>query len=434
MAEIITPALDARGCAVTGATATALDAFEEAFAAFRSWRVGADALVDQALADAPRFVMAHVLKAWLLMGQRHPGRVHGIRPVWAAAVRLRANERERAHLQAIAAMLGDDFARAQALLEAVLRHHPLDLLALQVLHALDYASGQTRQLRERVAAVMPAWHRGLPGYHAVLSMHAFGLEEAGAYERAEEAAYEALSLDRFDARAHHVLAHVFEMTGHGEPGLRWMNEHRAGWAEGTVVANHVEWHLALFDLARGDEQSALLRYDRKIRPVSGSGGHIADLIDASSLLWRLHLRGVDLGSRWAGLAAAWGPHLEDRFCSFHDVHAMLAFVGARDWTRAHGLERLLSRSRLMPTRHGETTRLVGLPACRALIAFGLGDDALAISLLASLPAMVHQLGGSHAQRSVFHQTLVHASERSRTPKSQRDAITGDRGVEMALAR
>jgi len=432
MADIMR--FDARGCAVTGATATALDMFEEAFAAFRSWRDGADALVEQALAEAPLFVMAHVLKAWLLMGRRDPGRVHAVRPVWAAATRLSANEREGGHLQAIAAMLGDDFARAQACLEAVLRHHPLDLLALQVLHALDHASGQTRLLLERAATVMPAWSRNLPGYHAVLSMHAFGLEEAGAYKRARYAAHEALRLERFDARAHHVLAHVFEMTGHAEAGLRWTNEHRADWAEGTVVANHMEWHLALFDLARGDEQSALLRYDRKIRPVPEASSHVADLIDASSLLWRLHLRGADLGSRWAGLAAAWGPHIEDRFCSFHDVHAMLAFVGARDWTHAHDLERVLSRSRLLSTRHGETTRLVGLPACRALIAFGLGDDALAISHLASLPAVVHRLGGSHAQRSVFHQTLVHASERSRTPKSPRDAITGDRGVEMALAR
>ena len=69
-----------------------------------------------------------------------------------------------------------------------------------------------------------------------------------------------------------------------------------------------------------------------------------------------------------------------------------------------------------PTRHGKTTRLLGLPACRALIAFGRGDDTLAITLLASLPAQAHRLGGSHAQRDVLHLTLRRAVERVRRPK------------------
>ena len=83
------------------------------------------------------------------------------------------------------------------------------------------------------------------------------------------------------------------------------------------------------------------------------------------------------------------------------VHAMLAFVGARDWDRARRLELALAEAASRPTRYGETTRLVGLPACRALIAFGRGNDTLAIALLASLPALAHRIGGSHAQRDVL---------------------------------
>ena len=41
------------------------------------------------------------------------------------------------------------------------------------------------RMSDRVAAVLPAWSSDLPGYHAVLAMHAFGLEECGEYERAE---------------------------------------------------------------------------------------------------------------------------------------------------------------------------------------------------------------------------------------------------------
>jgi hypothetical protein len=142
-------------------------------------------------------------------------------------------------------------------------------------------------------------------------------------------------------------------------------------------------------------------------------GEVADLIDAASLLWRIELRGGDAGARWTELAAAWAAHIDDGFCSFNDLHAMLAFVGARDWQRAQRLERALQRRWSLPTRHGATTRQLGLPACRALIAFARGKDALAITLLASLPPLAHRLGGSHAQRDVLHLTLRQALERTR---------------------
>jgi hypothetical protein len=44
------------------------------------------------------------------------------------------------------------------------------------------------------------------------------------------------------------------------------------------------------------------------------------------------------------------------------------------------------------------TRLVGLPASRALAAFGRGDFSGAARLLRALPPVAHRIGGSHAQR------------------------------------
>jgi len=406
-------AFDHRGCSVSGAVPAALEAFERALTAFQGWRRGADLQLELALQLAPSFVMAHVLQAYLLVSSRDARSVQSARPVLARAADLPANERERMHLAALAAAVAGDYERAKALLGALLRLHPRDALALQVAHAFDYVTGDVARMHDRVAAVLPAWSSDLPGYHAVLAMHAFSLEECGEYERAEQAARAALALNPFDARAHHVMAHVFEMTERADAGVRWMNEHIASWGTDTVVATHCWWHLALFHLAQGQLDRALVLYDRRVR--AGHSSELADLIDAAALLWRVQLRGGDTGMRWAELAAAWAPHIDDSFCSFNDLHAMLAFVGARDWERAQRLEVTLTRSQSLPTRHGETTRQVGLPACRALIAFGHGNDALAITLLASLPALAHRLGGSHAQRDVLHLTLLQAIERVRRP-------------------
>ena len=64
---------------------------------------------------------------------------------------------------------------------------------------------------------MWAWHRDVPGYHYVLGMHAFGLEESGDYARAEEQGRAALELDRRDPWAVHAVAHVnaHEILLHG---------------------------------------------------------------------------------------------------------------------------------------------------------------------------------------------------------------------------
>lgn len=406
-------AFDPRGCAVTGATPAALDACERALAAFQCWHSGADEPLAVALREAPAFVMAHVLQAYLLLGSRDPRRVRSARPVLARAAALPANPRERLHLAAIAAVLADDYEGAKARLGEALRLQPRDALALQVAHAFDHVTGDVERLNARVAAVLPAWSSELPGYHAVLAMHAFGLEECGEYERAERAARAALALHADDPRAHHVMAHIFEMTERPQAGAHWMDAHMACWSENTVVATHCWWHLALFHLAQDRPERALALYDRRIR--ARRTGDVADLIDAAALLWRLQLAGCDAGVRWVELAAAWEPLADDGFCSFTDLHAMLAFVGARDWGRARRLEQALAKAQTLPTRHGETTRRVGLPACRALMAFGRGDHSLAITLLASLPALAHRIGGSHAQRDVLHLTLLQAVERIRRP-------------------
>jgi len=407
---------DFRGCEISGATPSARDAFERALAAFQSWRSGSETYLAPALRDAPSFVMAHVLQAYMYLASRDPVRVRSARPVLARASQLPANARERLHLAAIAAALADDYERAKAVLGELLKREPRDVLALQVAHNLDYLTGDVARMGDRVAGVLSAWSSDMPGYDAVLAMHAFGLEEGGDYGRAEEFAKQALARNPFNARAHHVLAHVFEMTERAAAGMQWMNEHMEYWATDTVVATHCWWHLALFHLAQGKIERALSLYDTRVR--ASQSHEVADMIDAAALLWRIELRGGHAGARWDELASAWAPQIADGFCTFNDLHAMIAFVGAGNWNLAQRLERELVQRESRCTRHGDTTRLIGLPAGRAVIAFGRGDYTSAIRLLSSLPALAHRIGGSHAQRDVLHLTLLRAVEYIRRPVSR----------------
>ena len=192
---------DARGCPVSGATKPALQAYEAALEAVQNWRRGAEPLLDAALHEAPEFLMAHVLKAYLLVCSRDPRRVRAAVPVVAGLRRLPANARERDHIAALHAVLADDIEGTKSDFNQLLHLQPRDVLALQVAHAFDYLTGDLPRLQDRVAAVLPAWSPRLPGYGTVLAMHAFGLEESGDYPRATQAALAALRHSPLNAGA-----------------------------------------------------------------------------------------------------------------------------------------------------------------------------------------------------------------------------------------
>jgi hypothetical protein len=407
---------DYRNYDVTSANPAALTAFEQALATFQSWRVGTDTHVERALLEAPAFTMAHVLNAYVYLSSRDPNRVRLARLAFAQVSGMAANHREKLHLAAISATLDDNYEQAKTILGVLLSSYPLDVLALQLAHAFDYVTGDIEQMADRVPSVLPAWSAQLPGYHAVLAMQAFSLMECGDYPRAADLGRRALELNAFDARAYHALAHVYEMMGDPEAGIRWIKDHAAFWTNDTVVETHCWWHLGLFHLSLGEVDRALALYDNRVR--AGHSLEVSDLIDASALLWRIELMTDSVGARWNELAFAWTRHINDGFCSFNDLHAMLALVGAQDWKGAHTLERELVLRQHLITRHGETTRLVGLPACQAILAFGRGDYARCVKLLSSLPPLAHRIGGSHAQRDVLYVTLLNAIERLRRPQLQ----------------
>jgi hypothetical protein len=64
-------------------------------------------------------------------------------------------------------------------------------------------------------------------------------------------------------------------------------------------------HLAVCHLDLEEVDEVLALFDG---PIYGQRSPLVlDLIDASALLWRLHLKGVALGDRWQAVADAWEP-------------------------------------------------------------------------------------------------------------------------------
>jgi tetratricopeptide (TPR) repeat protein len=361
-----------------------------------------------AVLAAPHSAAAQLVEASLLACSRDLRHFEAAGWAYARLAALELTPHEEAHLAAIAAALDGELAAAARAYDAILADAPHDLLALAVAQTFDYYLGNPAAQLERTRRALGSWGRTMPGYHAVLAMHAYALQECGAYEEAEAAAYRALALQPWDIRAHHAAAHVMEMQGRFEEGIRWMGARSALWTGAGAASTHLWWHIALYHLELGRPDPALAIYDHRMQ-----GDSLSELIDASALLWRLHLMGVPLDRRFQLVAARWSPYAEDAYCAFNDLHAMMAFVGG---ARPDCASRLLAaQERRLERRAGsnhDMTRLVGVPASRALAAFGRGDFATAARLLKALPPVAHRIGGSHAQRDVLHLTRAAASARS----------------------
>jgi tetratricopeptide (TPR) repeat protein len=403
--------LDRRDVPVSTDDPIALDRFESALALLNGFFMDPLAVIDRALADRPDFVMGHCLRASLFLISTEKAAEPELRRSVEAAEALagHANDRERGHIAALRAWLNGDFQRAADLYGKVLTDYPRDLPALQIAHQCDFFLGQSAQLRDRVARVLPDWDAGVPGYGYVLGMHAFGLEENNDFRRAEEAGRRAVEIEPRDPWAIHAVAHVLEMEGRHGDGIRWLGGRSADWAPENLFAFHNWWHLALYHLDLGDNERVLELYDTAIRPQTSAVA--LEMVDACSMLWRLHLRGVDVGNRWTELADQWETTLGDAYYAFNDAHAMMAFVGAGREAAARDLLAALDRRAAGTGTNAMMTRDVGLPLARALYAFGRGDYNDAVDWLLGLRSIAHRFGGSNAQRDVIGLTLVEAALR-----------------------
>jgi len=401
---------DNRGLTLSGATSTALERFEQALAAFLLFRADAAAHLQGARHEAPGFVMAHVFAAYMALSGRNPAGAAAAQQTLGHVRSLPMNARERAHVLAAELLAAGELERASAVHDAIIAEAPRDVLALHVAQATDYLMGDARSMQRRAADALPAWDASLPGYHAALSMHAFGLEETGQYDLAEAWSRRALEIEPADVRAYHTVMHVHEMRGDADAGIRWAGENAAFWAAETPVALHCWWHVALFHQRRGQPAQALAVFDWRLR--RGLGRALSVLIDATALLWRLELAGVDVGDRWRELAELWSPHAEDAYCAFSDMHAMMAFAAGGLAEREGALLAAQERRIGLAGTNGAMTRLVGLPACRAIRAFGRGRYTEAVRLLSALPPLVHRIGGSRAQQSIIALTLEAAARRA----------------------
>jgi hypothetical protein len=196
--------------------------------------------------------------------------------------------------------------------------------------------------------------------------------------------------------------------------IRFLREREKDWAKDNLFTVHNWWHLALYLLEAERPSDSLAIYDTQVHGELSAGVPL-EMLDASALLWRLLLDGVDTGGRFSTLADAWATRTSDEpWYAFNDLHAVLALSGAGRIDDARMVIDRLDRYVISDRSRGEASNVamtaeIGMPASRAAVAFVQGRHTDVVAKLAPIHARFQRFGGSHAQRDVLQRTLLEAA-------------------------
>jgi hypothetical protein len=401
------PLEDRFGLALTTRDAAAAVDYVAAVNLMLSGNAGAEALLDRALAADPEFAASHIARARLCQVQ---ARIPEAKTAAAAARALAGGvtPREARHIETIALAIDGNGPGAMALLEEHVADYPRDGLALSLalgVFGLIGFSGRIDHHEAQLALLERlAPHWGDDWWF--LAYLGWARIELGDIARGGAEVERALQGNPRNAFAAHARVHFYFEAGDPAGGAAFVEGWLPGYARESQLHCHLSWHLALFELARGNSERARQLYADAIRPAVSHAPPLFNLADAASFLWRwqIYEAGRDPDG-WDEVAAHARQHFPQAGIHFADVHAAMA-EGSDQAEHRVGQ----CRARLEAGRLPQGPVVPEL--CAGAAAFARGDYVEAVEWLGgALPELV-RIGGSHAQREVFEDTYIVACLRA----------------------
>lgn len=365
---------------------------------------GADDAFDRAIAEDPDFALAHIARARI-----HQLNMNG-REARASAAHARqltasVTERERRHVEIIAATIEGQPKLAMTGAEAHLDEFPRDAQVLSLLlgaFGLYAFSGRADHDAAKLAICeRHARHYGEDWWF--ISYLGWSHTEAGNLDTGRNLMERAISLRPENANAAHALSHAMFEQGDNTAASAFLRDWLPAHDRLSFLHGHLSWHVALTALDAGDLDGALAIYEQHIKPADRPYPPLNVFTDTASLLWRLALAGkTGLEPHWQDVAAFGDRYFPVAGVHFADVH--YALVAA-----ATGSESFEARLAQLDARAADGKLAPGLPMidiCRGIRAFAAGDHHGAIGILEPVMPEVTRFGGSHAQRELWEDTLI----------------------------
>ena len=404
---------DKRGLEMTASSQDSVDAFDATVDEFLAAGRDAAVLLKHVNETDPDMIMGQCVRGYFMRLPQQAHLIKGSDDACAKAITLLdgANPRERMHVSALQAWCQGDIRRTNAIWEQILVENPHDILAVRIAHTMHFFLGDLDLMRDSMARVMPRWSEDIPGYGFVLGCRAFSLEESHDFRQAEPMGRRAVEINESDIWAGHCVAHVLEGMGRRQDGIDWINSHEEAWKKRGIFARHMWWHRALHYLELERFDDVLAAFDSEYWPTPSEDN--IDITNASSMLMRLTMLGIDVGDRWESVAKICEGRTEDRLRPFNDLHFIMALAVTG---RTKAAREIVTSMRTYVAENDDKIgtlvnvyRNAGIPVGESIIAYAEKDYAKVVDIMSGARYRMVPLGGSWAQRDVWVRILIDAA-------------------------
>lgn len=403
---------DAQGLGVTTDSPQAVAAINQFIDQALTYGCEAEATILQAIAADEDCAIAQAYAAAYYLSQENwAGRVSAkpyLKKALAGAAQV--SRREQFYIHGIHAWGQGQIEQAIGCHVALMQDFPQDLLAVQQAQYHYFYQGDSQGLLNVALAAQPLLHQ-TPLHYSLL---AFGLEQCHQFTQAEALGRRATELRRHNPWAHHAVAHVLDAQGRHPEAVDWMEAHADTWGDcNSMLFTHNWWHVALSYLALGETATVLRLYDSHV--WGRAQKHTPkDQVGAISLLLRLELTGVEVGSRWRSLARPLQLRLAEHALPFQDLHYVYALARAGHHDAVRTMIEDMVRHGYSLDEPAKTRWLkLAVPAAQGLVAHAQRDWEGAIAHLRPVLPHLYRLGGSHTQQALFRAVYRHAAEQPR---------------------
>ena len=406
---------DLFGLEISTSNPKTIEYWNETILSFLSHSAKVSNFLNLAQKHSDLFPMPHIASGYFSMLLGQSGLVESAKSSFKRAIRqtneIGITNREQSYLDGLNCLISGNHRNAIDHLQKILKHCPEDGFAAKLVHAIQFIIGDAKGMRSTLEQIIQSYSNDNPAKSYIQGCYAFALEETGEYKKAEKVGRQACEITKNDAWALHAVAHVYEMTGQVQAGINWLQNNSSTWSHCNNFKFHCWWHLALFYLDRKEYDKVLSLYDTEIRDKKTDD--YRDIANGASLLARLEMEQINVGSRWEELANVSENHTGDNCLVFADVHYMLSLTASN---RTNAVEILStniknfaeSKSNFMSKIAGK----VGVSVIAGISAYQKQNYLTAFQHLSLAWPNLQQIGGSHAQRDVFERLTIESAIRS----------------------
>ena len=385
----------------------AAERFQEGVDRLLSQNFGPEEKLQQSIEADEGFAMAHAELAYNWMLRVQPAEAKGSIER-AQTLAAGVTRREAQHIECIALFVAGNAPQSLALIREHLAEFPRDALMSRLAqrHFMQGCSGAgVANFPEELLAMLTGLEPHYGDDWSFLGQYAFAHHETGRLDKAHQLAQRSLDLCPTNAVASHSVTHVFFERGDANGGGDFLGNWLVSFDKRATYHIHLSWHQALFELALGRYHEAVALYESDIRP-SVVARSPSSLSDSASLLWRMQIyAGVAPPVPWEEVRDQAAPAADRPGPPFRDAHAALAFAAAGD---VEALGRMMDGLREVAHKGNAVAEEVTLPLVQGIHSFSQGDYLQAVQSMEPIAGQLTRLGGSHAQREVFEDTLLEA--------------------------